>query len=127
MVALRRFIETSHEEDDFFLIGFNNRAKLVQDFTTSADTVLGRLLLVKPSGSTALYDAVYLGVEKVQQGRHQKRALLVISDGEDNSSRYHYGELRKLVKEADVQVYAIKIGGPESYGASVLAQIAEMT
>jgi len=58
MVALRRFIETSHEEDDFFLIGFNNRAKLVQDFTTSPDQVLGRLVLVKPGGMTALYDAV---------------------------------------------------------------------
>src|SRR5207253_6724901 len=127
MVALRRFIETSHEEDDFFLIGFNNRAKLVQDFTTSPDQVLGRLVLVKPGGMTALYDAVYLGVEKVQQGRHQKRALLIISDGEENNSRYSEGELRRLIKEAGVQIYAIKIGGPWSYGKNVLEGIAEQT
>ncbi|HJQ24709.1 MAG TPA: VWA domain-containing protein, partial [Blastocatellia bacterium] len=125
--ALRRFIETSHEDDDFFLIGFNNRAKLIQDFTTSPDQVLGRLVLVKPGGMTALYDAVYLGVEKVQQGRHQRRALLIISDGEENSSRYSEGELRRLMKEAGVQVYAIKIGGPWSYGTNVLSSLAELT
>ena len=119
LTALRRFIETSHEDDDFFLIGFNDHAKLVQDFTTSGDRLLGRLLLVKPRGSTALYDAVYLGVEKVEQGRHPKRALLIISDGEDNSSRYNFRQLRQLVREAGVQVYAIKIGGPWSYGADV--------
>jgi Ca-activated chloride channel family protein len=127
MQALRRFIETSHEEDDFFLVGFNNHARLVQDFTTSPDQVLGRLVLVKPGGMTALYDAVYLGVEKVQQGRHQKRALLIISDGEENNSRYNEGELRRLIKEAGVQIYAIKIGGPWSYGKNVLEGIAEQT
>jgi Ca-activated chloride channel family protein len=125
LTALRRFIETSHEDDDFFLIGFNDKAKLVQDFTTSANSVLGRLLLVKPGGSTALYDAVYLGVEKVQQGRHPKRALLIISDGEDNNSRYNFRQLRTLVREAGVQIYCIKIGGPWSYGAGVLSEIAE--
>ncbi len=125
--ALRRFIETSHEDDDFFLIGFNNHVKLVQDFTTSGDRLLSRLLLVKPGGSTALYDAVYLGVEKVQQGRHPKRALLIISDGEDNNSRYNFRQLRQLVREAGVQVYAIKIGGPYSYGADVLSEIAQAT
>ena len=125
--ALRRFIETSHEDDDFFLIGFNNRAKLVQDFTTSPDQVLGRLILVKPGGMTALYDAVYLGVEKVQQGRHQKRALLIISDGEENSSRYSHRELGRLVKEAGVQIYAIKIGGSLGYGTNVLSNLAELT
>jgi Ca-activated chloride channel family protein len=125
--ALRRFIETSHTEDDFFLIAFNDHAKLIQDFTTSPDQVLGRLMLVKPKGSTALYDAVYLGVEKVVQGRHRKRALLIISDGEDNNSRYSYNELRRQVQEADVQLYAIKIGTPWSYGTGVLSEIAELT
>src|SRR5205085_6251880 len=97
--ALRRFMETSHEDDDFFLIGFNDRAKLVQDFTTSSEQVVGHLMFVDPKGSTALYDAAYLAVEKVAQGRHQKKALLIISDGQDNNSRYTYKELRNRVKK----------------------------
>jgi len=85
--ALKRFIETSHDDDDFFLIGFNDRAKLVQDFTTSGDQVVSHLMFVQPKGSTALYDAAYIAVEKVAQGRHTKKALLIISDGQDNNSR----------------------------------------
>jgi Ca-activated chloride channel family protein len=130
--ALRRFIETSHDDDDFFLIGFNDRAKLVQDFTTSGDQVISHLMFVQPKGSTALYDASYLAVEKVQQGRHKKKALLIISDGQDNNSRYTYKELRNRVKEADVQVYAIGITDPATdtlagFGRGVLEEITRMT
>jgi len=125
--ALRRFVETSHDDDDFFLIAFNDRAQLVQDFTTSGDKLLSRLMFIKPKGSTALYDAVYLGVEKVKQGRHPKRALLIISDGEDNNSRYSYSELRRQVQEADVQLYAIGVGGQLGYGTGVLSQITALT
>ena len=130
--ALRRFIETSHNDDDFFLIAFNDRAKLIQDFTTSGDSVLGHLMFANPHGSTALYDAAYIAVEKVQQGRHSKRALLIISDGQDNNSRYTYKELRNIVKEADVQIYAIGITDPANdslagYGRSVLEEITRMT
>ena len=64
--ALKRFVETSHDDDDFFLLAFNDRANLVQDFTVSADTVLGHLMFVNPRGSTALYDAAYLAVEKIR-------------------------------------------------------------
>lgn len=132
MKALRRFIDTSHNDDDFFLIAFNDRAKLIQDFTVSGDNVLGHLMFVNPHGSTALYDAAYLAVEKVQQGRHSKKALLIISDGQDNNSRYTYKELRNRVKEADVQIYAIGITDPASdslagFGRSVLEEITRMT
>jgi Ca-activated chloride channel family protein len=132
MKALRRFIDTSHNDDDFFLIAFNDRAKLVQDFTVSGDNVLGHLMFVNPHGSTALYDAAYLAVEKVQQGRHSKKALLIISDGQDNNSRYTYKELRNRIKEADVQIYAIGITDPASdalagFGRSVLEEITRMT
>lgn len=130
--ALRRFIDTSHNDDDFFLIGFNDRAKLVQDFTTSGDNIVGHLMFINPRGSTALYDASYIAVEKVQQGRHSKKALLIISDGQDNNSRYTYKELRNRVKEADVQIYAIGITDPASdqlagFGRSVLEEITRMT
>lgn len=132
MKALRRFIDTSHNDDDFFLIAFNDRAKLIQDFTVSGDNVLGHLMFVNPHGSTALYDAAYLAVEKVQQGRHSKKALLIISDGQDNNSRYTYKELRNRIKEADVQIYAIGITDPASdalagFGRSVLEEVTRMT
>ncbi|HSB08144.1 MAG TPA: VWA domain-containing protein [Blastocatellia bacterium] len=107
--ALRSFFETSHQEDEYFIIAFNDRAKLVQDFTTSPSEIMSRVIFVKAKGSTALYDGVYLGIEKARQGRHQKRALLIISDGEENSSRYNGRELRELLKESDVPVYSIAI------------------
>ncbi|HEU4391207.1 MAG TPA: VWA domain-containing protein [Blastocatellia bacterium] len=132
IAALNRFIETAHDDDDFFMVTFNDRARLVQDFTTSAESLLGHLMLVEPRNSTALYDAAYLAVEKVQQGRHPKRALLVISDGQDNTSRYTYKELRNRVKEADVLIYVIGITDPATdvlsgFGRSNLEEIARMT
>ena len=130
--ALTRFFETSHTDDDYFLMAFNDRARLVQDFTTSADQILSRLMFVEAKKSTALYDAAYLAVEKVRQGRHTKKALLIISDGQDNQSRYTYKELRNRVKEADVIIYAIGITDPyndslSGYGRSILTEMARMT
>jgi Ca-activated chloride channel family protein len=131
--ALIAFIETSHNDDDFFLVGFNQRAQLLAEFS-DGESVANALNLIIPRGQTALYDAVYLGVEKVKQGRHHKRALLVISDGQDNSSRYSWGELRKLVKESDVQIFCIgmiELGWKdemmELYGQALLEEIARVT
>jgi len=106
--ALKAFIDTCHDQDDFFLVGFNERASLLAELSDGR-SVLDKLSLAEPRGQTALYDAAYLGVEKVKEGRHDKRAILIVSDGQDNASRYNYGELRKLLKEADVQVYCIGI------------------
>ncbi|MEP7149036.1 MAG: VWA domain-containing protein [Acidobacteriota bacterium] len=107
--ALSRFINTSHPSDEYFLIGFNSRAQLLLDRTRDGDAVLQKLTLVSPKENTALYDAVYLGIERVTRGSHQKRALLIISDGQDNSSRYNFGEVRRLMKESDVITYAVGI------------------
>jgi Ca-activated chloride channel family protein len=131
--ALKRFVEASHREDEYFLLGFNNRVTLVRDFTLSADHLSSSLSLASTDGRTALYDAVYLGVEKARLGRHDKRALLLISDGQDNCSRYTFSELRDLVREADVQLYAIGITDPAReqelgpYGAALLEEIARST
>ncbi len=107
--ALSRFVAASHPMDEYFLIAFNNRAELLLDRTRDSDAVLQKLTLVQPGRNTALYDAVYLGLERVTRGSHQKRALLIISDGQDNSSRYNFGEVRKLMKESDVVTYAVGI------------------
>lgn len=108
-LALRRLFETSHQDDEYFIIAFNDRPALVQDFTSSPSEIMSRVIFVKAKGSTALYDGVYLGLEKARQGRHHKKALLIISDGEENSSRYSGRELRDMLKESDVPVYSIAI------------------
>ncbi len=107
--ALGKFIETSHSGDEYFLIGFNNRAQLLLDKTRDSDALLSKLTFLHTKGQTALYDATYLGVEKVTRGAHPKRAVLLISDGQDNSSRYTFTELKRLLKESDVIIYAIGI------------------
>jgi len=114
--ALSRFVNSSHPNDEYFLIAFNNRAQLLLDRTRDGDAVLQKLTLVNPRQNTALYDAVYLGIERVTRGAHQKRALLIISDGQDNASRYNFGEVRRLMKESDVVTYAVGIldGGDAS-------------
>lgn len=107
--ALERFIATSHPSDEYFLIAFNSRAQLLMDRTRDGDAVLRKLTLVQPKKNTALYDAVYLGVDRVTRGSHQKRALLIISDGQDNASRYNFGEVRRMMKETDVVTYSVGI------------------
>ncbi|HEY0006655.1 MAG TPA: VWA domain-containing protein, partial [Pyrinomonadaceae bacterium] len=116
---LSRFIQTSHDSDEYFLIGFNSRAQLLLDKTRDGNAVLDKLTFVEPRSNTALYDACYLGVEKVTRGAHPKRAVLLISDGQDNNSRYTFTELRRLLKESDVVLYSIGILGGSDAGSSL--------
>ena len=115
--ALSKFIQTSHNSDEYFLIAFNSRAQLLLDKTRDGNAVLDKLTFVQTKNNTALYDACYLGVEKVQRGLHPKRALLLISDGQDNNSRYTFNELRRLLKESDVVLYAVGILGGSDPGS----------
>jgi Ca-activated chloride channel family protein len=117
--ALSKFIQTSHDSDEYFLIAFNSRAQLLLDKTRDGNAVLDKLTFVETKNQTALYDACYLGVEKVQRGAHPKRALLLISDGQDNDSRYTFNELRKLLKESDVVLYGIGILSGSDAGSSM--------
>src|SRR5690242_13690154 len=117
--ALSKFIQTSHDSDEYFLIAFNSRAQLLLDKTRDGDSVLNKLTFVDTKSQTALYDACYLGVEKVQRGSHPKRALLLISDGQDNDSRYTFNEVRKLLKESDVTLYAIGILSGNDAGSAL--------
>jgi Ca-activated chloride channel family protein len=117
--ALSHFVQTSHDRDEYFLIGFNSRAQLLMDRTRNGQAVLDKLTFVQTKNNTALYDACYLGVERVQRGTHPKRALLLISDGQDNNSRYTFNELRRVLKESDVVLYAIGILGGSDVGSSL--------
>lgn len=105
--ALAHFIQTSSAEDDYFLIGFNSHAQLLVDKTHDADAILGKLTYVQPHGNTALLDAVYLGAERIKRGTHPKHALLLITDGGENNSRYSFKEVRSLLEESDVMLYSI--------------------
>jgi len=131
--ALKHFIETSHNGDEYFLIGFNQRSQVLMEKTRDADALLTKLTFVQTKGQTALYDACYLGVEKVTRGTHPKRALLIISDGQDNSSRYTFSELRRVLKETDVLIYAIGItdrGDQTSFsvaGQAILDELAAVS
>ena len=117
--ALSHFVQTSHDRDEYFLIGFNSRAQLLMDRTRDGNAVLDKLTFVQTKNNTALYDACYLGVERVQRGTHPKRALLLISDGQDNNSRYTFNELRRVLKESDVVLYAIGILGGSDMGSAL--------
>jgi Ca-activated chloride channel family protein len=117
--ALAHFVQTSHDRDEYFLIGFNSRAQLLMDRTRDGNAVLDKLTFVQTKNNTALYDACYLGVERVQRGTHPKRALLLISDGQDNNSRYTFNELRRVLKESDVVLYAVGILGGSDVGSSL--------
>lgn len=109
--ALARFIATSHPDDEFFLIDFNSKARLLIDRTRDADAVLKQLTYVNPTGRTALFDAVKLGVERAESGSRTKKIVLVISDGEDNGSRASFSDVRRQLRESDGVVYAVGYGG----------------
>lgn len=107
--ALAGLIRTSHPMDEFFLLDFDSQARLILNRTRDGDAVLAKSTYVRPRGQTALFDAVYLGVEKVLRGAYRKRAVIIISDGEDNSSRHSVGELRRQLQESGVTVYAVGV------------------
>ncbi|MBX7221548.1 MAG: VWA domain-containing protein [Blastocatellia bacterium] len=102
---LRRFIDSCLEQDEFFLVTFNNKVHLACDFTRDAEAIASAAATTEGKGSTSLYDAVYFGLEKLRTSHHDRRALIVISDQMENSSRYSWGELKKLVRELDIKVY----------------------
>jgi Ca-activated chloride channel homolog len=112
--AILQFARTANPEDDFFVIGFNDRPELIEDFTSSIDDVEARLATVHAGKRTALLDAIYYGVAKMKQARHERKALLVVSDGGDNNSRYTEGEVRSLVRESSVEIYSIGIFDPDA-------------
>jgi Ca-activated chloride channel homolog len=126
LAMLRYFFDNSHREDEFYVYAFNNRVQMVQDFTSLPEALLNRVSFIKAKGSTALFDATYAAVEKVREGRHHKKVILIFSDGEENSSRYSGRELQNLLKENDVQIYAIGMS-EYSGGAGTLKFIAEPT
>ena len=134
--AAIEFFKTANPQDEFFLVSFNERAELTSAFTNSIEDLQSRMMLTPPKGRTALLDAIYLGLSQMRGAHNAKRALLILSDGGDNHSRYNESDIKRLVKEADTQLYAIGIFDPLGYrnrtpeelnGPSLLGEITEMT
>jgi Ca-activated chloride channel homolog len=133
-LAAVQFFRTANPQDEFFLVDFNDRAQLASPFTESVDDLQNRLMYTAAHGLTALFDGVYLGLSQMKGAHNTKKALLIISDGGDNHSRYSESDVRKFVQEADVQIYSIGLferdGGPtpeEQGGPSLLTALTDMT
>ena len=134
--ATLQFFKTANPQDEFFLVSFNDRAELVSAFTNSVDDLQNRLSFTAAKGRTALLDAIYLGLSEMRTARNGKRALLIISDGGDNNSRYNENDIKRLVREANTQLYSIGIFDPlenrnrtpeELNGPSLLNEVTELS
>lgn len=134
--AALQFFKTANPQDEFFLVGFGDHAELLSPFTSNLEDLQSRMLMTAAKGRTALLDAIYLGLSQMRGAQHAKRALLIISDGGDNNSRYNEKDLKRLVREADTQLYSIGIfealesrsRTPEELsGPSLLSEMTELT
>jgi len=134
--AAVQFMRTANPLDQFFLVSFNDRAELTSGFTSSVEELQNRMMFTESKGRTALLDAVYLGLSQMRGAHNAKRALLIISDGGDNHSRYNESDVKNFVKEADCQIYAIGIydsigirsrTAEELNGPSLLSEMTELT
>jgi Ca-activated chloride channel family protein len=131
--AVLEFFKTANPQDEFFMITFADKPEEVSDFTSSIEDIQSKLVYTVPKGRTALLDAIYLGVSKMRHAKYPKKAMLIISDGGDNHSRYTEGEIKSMVKEADVLIYAIGIYDhyfpteEEKLGPALLSDVTELT
>jgi Ca-activated chloride channel family protein len=105
--AIQQFCEASNPQDEFFMITFSDAPRLATDFTSKSEQLENDLLTSASKGRTALLDAIYMGLRKMKDARYPRRALLILSDGGDNHSRYSERDIRSAVKEADVLLYAV--------------------
>ncbi|MGD0015485.1 MAG: VWA domain-containing protein [Bryobacteraceae bacterium] len=134
--AVAQLMRTANPEDEFFLVQFDERPVLTLGFTRATEEIQNRLTFVRSKGRTALLDGIYLAIDSMKKAHNPRKALVVISDGGDNSSRYTPAEIRNVVREADVQIYAIGIFEPisgrgrsteELAGPGLLSEVAEQT
>lgn len=131
--AVMEFCKDANPLDEFFMVTFADRPELALDFTSQLDAIQKRLAFTDAKGRTALLDAVYLSLNQMRHAQYEKRALLIISDGGDNRSRYTESEIKSMVKEADVEIYSIGMFDSgattqeEVDGPMLLENIAELT
>ncbi len=134
--AIGQFLKLANNEDKFFLVQFNDRPETVVNFTRDTGEIINKLTFAESKGHTALLDAIYLSINNMKKAGAIRKAILIISDGGDNNSRYTESEVKNMVREADVQIYAIGIFEPisnrtrsseELAGPELLTKITEST
>jgi Ca-activated chloride channel family protein len=118
------FLRNGNPEDEYFLIQFSDRATVSEEFSSDVASLQRHIVFTSARGKTAMYDAVYLGLDKLKSGNNSRKALLLITDGQDNHSHYTASNIKDVLKEKDVQVYAI---GIEELGAFRAAQSGRAT
>jgi VWFA-related protein len=131
-MAATQFFRISDPDDEFFLVEFDDRPRLVVPLTKDYGTIEQELTFSRSRGSTALLDAIYMAIQEMHKSKKNKRTLLIISDGGDNNSRYTVKEVKDLIQESDVLIYAIGVFGggntaEEAGGPELLSHIAEQT
>jgi Ca-activated chloride channel family protein len=119
--AAMKFLETGTPDDEYFLVEFTTHARVAEGFTSDIRRLRDQFSLKAAEGNTALYDALYLGLSKLKSGQNPKKALLLITDGVDNHSRYSHGDIRDVLRESDAQLYVVDLG------QSLIADLADMT
>jgi Ca-activated chloride channel homolog len=134
--AVAQFLKAMNPPDEAFLVAFADQAEIIQPFTTRTAELDLKLAFLQPGGLTALLDAVHLGLREMKSAHNPRKALLIVSDGGDNHSRYTGAEIQALVRDADVQIFAMGVFEPslslglsaeEVTGPRLLAEIAEQT
>ena len=134
--AVAEFIRSANPEDEFSLVTFNDHARMVAGFGSGNAEIENQLLFIQSRGETALLDAIYLAMNGMKHAKYSRKAILIISDGGDNASRYTVREVKNWIREADVQIYSIGIfESPalrtrtveEAFGPALLEEIAEST
>ena len=122
LAAIEQFLKTGMPGDEYFLVRFSDKPTLVTRFTPDPDQILKGLSFIQPEGWTAMLDALCLGVQHMKFARNSRRALIVLTDGGDNNSRYTESEIRSLVRESDVRVYAIGVFERSHYLEKIAAE-----
>jgi len=134
--AVAQFFKTANPKDEFFLVQFNDSPEVVVPWTTNTEEIQNRMAFTNAKGRTALLDGLYLAMNQMKKAGNPRKAILILSDGGDNSSRYTESEIKNMVREADVQVYAMGIfemigvrgrSAEESLGPGLLSDLAEQT
>jgi len=128
--AAAEFLQLADEHDEFFLVEFNSSAHLAVPLTANTGNIRTEVLMTRSGGSTALLDGLYLAMNEMKKSQKTKKALVLISDGGENHSRYTPTEIKNFIRESDVLIYTVALGGmnlDSQYGSDLLNSIAEMS
>jgi Ca-activated chloride channel family protein len=131
--AVKELINSSNPQDEFSLVVLNDKPHLLFGFDDPVADMQAAVAAIQPTGSTALWDGIYLGVQELRLGHNRRKAIIVISDGGDNHSQYTESELKSVLEESDAEMYAIGIFDSfvhtfeEKQGPSQLDELASVT